>query len=442
MQRAHADSYVLETRRSAIGAVLPLLDHERFLPACFVSFMTVRGLMLLIPYAPVGDPLWYLTQAARLAQGHGYALDSGPTAYFPVGWSAFLAVFFKVFDATLAIAQLVDLTLAAATFFLVLAIARQTLRDEFVARLSVLLLAVYPNNIAYVAIPSTETFFTFLLLLTWLLWIRSASLAAAAICGVLLGLATLTKTQAILLPALFLVSDLLVAAVSRRTACRRCLAMCAALGITLLPWLYRNHAVFGEFPVLSTNGGMNLLLGNNALAGGGYTHDESILALIDFSGANEVQADRLAARLATDWVMAHPGDFVRLVPAKLFRLWAPDGEAVWVYELGYTRFAEFRVSFQTARLINQACYVAILAGFVIAPFTWRRRVGSYFLPGTQFGYLLAGYTTLTSLVVFGEPRFHFPVMPFAIMCTASVLALRLGGIYPSRAATPSSATQS
>jgi hypothetical protein len=98
-------------------------------------------LMILILYTPLDDTLLYLSAAAELSLGHSYALDRGPTAYYPVGWSALLAIFFKLFGPTLIVAQLVNLALAGATFFLVLAIARAAFQSQVVSRRSVLVLA-------------------------------------------------------------------------------------------------------------------------------------------------------------------------------------------------------------------------------------------------------------------------------------------------------------
>jgi hypothetical protein len=160
------------------------LGSPWFISATFTVFILIRVLVLLVPFTPTHDAEWYLSRSADLSEGGGYAVERGPTAYYPIGWPAFLAVFFKLLGTHLLIAQLVNLALAAGTFFLVLSIARTVFSDEFVARATVLFLTLYPNNIAYVAIPVTETFFTFVLLLGWLVWIRSASAGGAAVAGV------------------------------------------------------------------------------------------------------------------------------------------------------------------------------------------------------------------------------------------------------------------
>ena len=44
----------------------------------------------------------------------------------------------------------------------------------------------------------------------------------------------------------------------------------AAIAATIAPWSIRNNAVFGEFVLLSTNGGPNLWMGNNPDSTGFY----------------------------------------------------------------------------------------------------------------------------------------------------------------------------
>jgi hypothetical protein len=203
----------------------------------------------------------------------------------------------------------------------------------------------------------------------------------------------------------------------------RAATLCLTVALVLSPWIYRNHQVFGAFPVLSTNGGMNLLLGNNPSARGGYTRDDPVLARIDFSSGKEAQADSAAAHAAAEWIVQNPRRFLMLLPAKFIRLWVPDGEAVWVYQSGHAHYDERRSLFLSARYIDQAYYFFLISGFLAAPIVWRRLGGTYFPEWTVFGYGLAAYITILALITFGDPRFHFPVMPFAALHCSSIAVL-------------------
>ena len=80
----------------------------------------------------------------------------------------------------------------------------------------------------------------------------------------MLGIATLMASRALLLAILLLTGILL----NRRRPERRRRACALAFGILLVmvPWTVRNAKCFGEFIPLTTNGGINLYIGNNALA--------------------------------------------------------------------------------------------------------------------------------------------------------------------------------
>ena len=51
-------------------------------------------------WAPFSDAGWYHQAAIDLAHGFGYRAGELPTAYFPIGYPAFLAGLFLLFPAT------------------------------------------------------------------------------------------------------------------------------------------------------------------------------------------------------------------------------------------------------------------------------------------------------------------------------------------------------
>jgi hypothetical protein len=46
----------------------------------------------------------------------------------------------------------------------------------------------------------------------------------------------------------------------------------------LVPWWIRNQRAFGGFVPIANNGGVNLYIGNNPLATGGYRLDRAVMA--------------------------------------------------------------------------------------------------------------------------------------------------------------------
>lgn len=407
--------------RAAGAALVWLAEHPRFVPACFVAFLAVRlPLLFLIP-EPFSDGGWYVGRAAEMAITWRYAEQGIPTAFWPVGWPATMAGLFHVFGADLHVVFIANLLFASASFFLVVALGGQLLNSPVAGRIAALLLALYPNNAAYVALPLTETFFTFLQLLAVWLYVTRRTMAGLLLCGLVFGAATLTKTQTLLIPPLLLV--LHAAATWRRAPVARAVLHAApvVLGMALViaPWTLRNHQAFGEFVLVSTNGGVTLLTGNNPSATGRYSQMDPLFRDLDARRTvrNQIEIDREAKALAVAWIRENPDRFVRLMPMKLWRLWAPDGEAEWSWQAGFTGYEKWRTAFRTVRVTNQAWYVAILglcAGG-IALLAYRavklRRLDAdgrwAFVP-----LLLMLHVSAIAMVFSGQSRFHFPVMPF------------------------------
>ena len=400
--------------------------HSRaWIPACFALFVLLRlALILLVPVAPKSDAVQYFRLAEALGNGLGYIEHGMPSAYWPVGYPAFLGGLFALFGPRTLVGQLGNLALAAASFFLVLSLTRRIFRSETAARIAVLILALYPNNVAYPSLLMTETWFTFLVLAGCWCFMFGRGRWAVVLTGFIFGLATLTKPQTLVLP-LALIALALLGPEGRRDLRRQLLnaaVLYLALLATVLPWTARNYVALGAPVFVSTNGGVNLLIGNNPSATGGYMEEDALLAERGFTLADQVAADQRAKALAREWIAEHPRRALELMPHKALLLWAWDGEADWAYRIGFAGYQQAAGGFRAARVVNQVFYFAIIALFLISTFMLPRRLAQLTRPWVLFGYLFAIYTTLIALVIFGAPRFHFPVMPWIIMYASWVIA--------------------
>jgi hypothetical protein len=106
-----------------------------------------------------------------------------------------------------------------------------------------------------------------------------------------------------------------------------------------------------------------------------------------------------------------------LAPRKLWYLWAADGESEWGYEAGYSGYDEAVVWFRGVRVLNQVFYGLLLAGFAWSLMRIvrdrRLRTGWITIP-----VLVAGYTSVISIVFNGQSRYHHNVMPWIIILVA------------------------
>jgi hypothetical protein len=402
------------------------LISPAFLPICFAIYLVQRIAVLFVrPLEQSSDFLWYYQRATEILLGAGYAENGVITAFWPVGWPGFLAVLFGVTGPSVAAAQIANLVFSAGVFVLTDRLGTALFRDPRVGRAAVLILTFYPNQIGYVPLLSTEVFYELLLLLSIFLLMQECILPAF-LAGIVFGIETLTKTQSLLVPA-FIAAVVFVAAPSRQFLVRLTAAMCVVYVAALLviaPWSYRNYTAFGTFIPVSTNGGWTLLTGNNPEARGDYTPDTVLAEGISHDPARQVAMDQLSRARAVAWIKENPVDFLLLMPRKLVRLWAPDGEAEWFYQRGFRGYDNNVLLFRTVRVLNQAYYALVV--LLALPSVWlllRRRVPVS--PWAAVGVGLCIYTSLISLIFSGQSRFHFSLMPFIAMYAAWTLVRAL-----------------
>jgi len=418
-----------------------ILMHDRFPIACFAAALLVRLLWLgFVHPDPLSDFRWYFGQGQRLAAGQGYTVvDDGcplwergrplaapqPTAFWPIGYPLFLAGLFRLGGGAidpLLVAKLANLALY---FGLMAALAwctRRIFRSKLAGRIALVLLAFLPNHIAYVSITSSEILFAFLATLGVALLIRGREregvwLRLAA--GLVLGLATWTKPTAVLLPALVLG---VLHFRERGRLVRGAAVVYLALALTLVPLGVRNWRAFGRFVFVSTNGGINLVIGNmpGAYAPGVFWNRE-LTALVR-SETREVERDVRAKAMAIEWIRRHQLATLAALPGKFIALYWADVDG-----FGWNRAGDERLSKHPAwgplRLVSQLYYLAIVT---LALLSWRYRRR---FDGALYGVGVAMFihTTAVYLAFFGGARFHFSLVPWIAGYAAATLAAGLEG---------------
>ncbi|HEX8525691.1 glycosyltransferase family 39 protein, partial [Allosphingosinicella sp.] len=335
-------------------------------PAIFAGGLLLRLLLiLLLPQAPVSDGEYYVARAAELAAGLGYQEDGHPTAFWPVGYPALLALTMLPFGPNLVGAMLLNLLGAAAILALVLWFGRRLGNSEAAARLAALLYALYPAHIAYTGAPLNEVTSTALTMAAFALLLagrRKWTWLVAA--GFLFGLVTLMRPQVMLFPAGAIVALLIVYRdFAWRDAVKAMLAVHLALFATLLPWSARNAEVMGRFVLVSTNGGIALQAGANDLADGGHfaVYESPLEAQIGIPWeervSRQVELDARLKEMAWQWIGDNPGRWAALGLRKIYLLWHKDSDAFWLLKNGRPEMAG---PLTAAQWVNQLFYIVVL----------------------------------------------------------------------------------
>jgi 4-amino-4-deoxy-L-arabinose transferase-like glycosyltransferase len=320
-------------------SLLPLLNRLLRFPSigdkAWLIFWLFFGLALRLAWAlrfPVSlksDHLAYFQLATDMAQGH-----TGPGAYWPPGFSLFLAPFFMVLGNHRWVYELCALLLFIATYLLTFAIARR-IQGGLAARIAPMLVAIWPGYLTLSGINCKEVFLGVLVPATILFYLKASddcftngsgldsNLGPSSnpngsrfrwwyviVSGLCMGLATLTQPGYMLFPAVVFGFEI-VRGTSLLRSMGRTILFSLALIAAVLPWTYRNYLVFHRVVLVSTNGGSVFYRANNPLANGNYAAEGEVALPKD-----EFEADRLGYKMADEWIEHHPGDFAALMVKK------------------------------------------------------------------------------------------------------------------------------
>lgn len=394
-------------------------DTSLFSRGSLIALILVAGLLLRIAFIIlhqrplISDEREYHQLALNLIEIGTYAIDGEPTAYRPVGYPALVAAIYSVTGATPLTVKLAQALLDVGTAFLLFLLVPST--DVRRRILVVTVWSLYVPAILYTNFLLSETIFTCALVLFVYLIARAQlrSVFSSVVTGAILAILVLIKPSIALLAILLLPSCGKAKLPLHRIAL---MLLCAA--ILLLPWLMRNHRTLGTF-VLTTNAGINLLIGNNPDATGAYT--AHIADSIFHRSLAEPQRDSVAMQLAFGYIVAHPDRFLLNGVKKLAHLFTSEGGLlVWSFhpnpESRDERFANkyAAIPWPLIVLTNLPYMLVLLAGII----------GFLSSPRETLWYILAAIL-LTWLLVhflfFGGSRFHFPLMPFFTLYASTLV---------------------
>lgn len=353
------------------------------LPRLFVALAWSRE--------PVWDGHYYHLGAARIAEGLGYSEDVlrggvpvwRPWCHYPVGYSGFLALAYRLFGDGIRTAPLANAVVGA---LLAAVVHRLALRAMTLGRARVAggIVALHAGLIAYSAVLMSEVLCALLVFTAAWVGTRRATLGAAATAGLLLGLATLVRPASILAAPL---AVLLIPA-PRRFAVARAVVVVAAALLTVAPWTLRNCRVMDGCAFVSTNFGWNLAIG--ALTPNGRFHP---LRASDGCPVvtGQVQQDRCWAAVGRETIRRDPAAWLARIPAKLSQTYDHESFAIeYLREADPASWSEPRRVAGRALLggLHQLLLVAALLGGLSLPS--RRRLGAV-------GALVQGVLVLATL---------------------------------------------
>ncbi len=371
------------------------------------------------------DSLLYHLMAIGIRDNAHYVspFTGVPTALWPPGYPTFLAGVYSLFGVSVEAAKVTQAFLGALTVGALYVLGRQ-LFDRAAAGLAAILLAIMPGQIFFAGILWSEVLFTLLFVLTLIAVAALPSrpvrerLVWAAATGILITAAAYVRETGL--------SLIVVAALYWGWSLRSWLASVRYGGATallvvllIMPWAVRNTVQLDGFIVLSSSTGENFWRGHHEGATGGF---DSIDPLLDRSKprsepGGEADAHQRGIREGLQFLVRNPVEEVKLFGKKLRLLYQGDSIGLKRAEDGGRQpFLPDRVR-GVLSLLADVVYYAVLVFAGLAMIHWVRRGGSKpLLPVLTIIIVTLGYVAF-----WGDPRFHFPLMP--VFCILAGWAL-------------------
>ncbi|MFQ5512645.1 MAG: ArnT family glycosyltransferase [Candidatus Krumholzibacteriia bacterium] len=356
--------------------------------------LLANSLLAPIDYAgPDGETYeeggWEAATLGVFACGH-----SG-RAFWSPGWIATVAFVYKAAGHRPRAVRVFLVVLALGTALLTYFIARQ-LAGHRSALVAALLFPFSKLVFRYTTFYQYEVLLALLVTACGFLVLHHRSAGRAweparfAVAGLLMGWAALVSPR--VLAFVPLLALLLLRRHGRRPAITGILAATAGIAMVLVPWTIRNYRCYNDVIVTTTNGGINLYIGNNEHSTGGYhmpTPEERPPYHLDDSASWRREALRYMA--------AHPGRTAGRAVVKALRFWNPHyGDQFLVallFVAGWVRCVRWRGKRADAER----------AWVLAAPFA-----------------MMAVH-----MIFFVQPRYMIPVLPFAcIVAGAGVFGWR------------------
>ncbi len=441
-----------------------------------VLFAVAFTLRFVVAAWLAGEPVWdghyYDFGARRIAEGHGYSDDRivdghavwHPWCHYPVGYSAYLGAFYKLFGASHLTAHVANALVGGLSAVVVYLLAREAL-SPWRSRIAGALVALHPGLVLYGALAMSEPLSGLLVMAAF--WValvvarrRPHPLAGPAYGAIVLGVAALVRPQA-LLCAPFLALAIRRGRLTWKLGVAGALVACVLALVPVMPWTVRNCRVMDGCALVSTNAGWNLAIGAFPRATGRFEGLHSSDGCREVTG--QVQQDRCWLAYGLDHIRRDPLRWLGLVPAKLSYTF--DHESFQVEYLREARPSDRpearRVAWRNA-LTNAHRLLVAIAPLAFVAFALRSRAQTVLLaaivlaaafaftrdtpvfwplvlvtcvlawlpipgrpepvPALLMSVGLVATTALAHAVFFGEDRYHVAVTP--ALCLLAAAALR------------------
>jgi len=378
------------------------------------------GLLLRITFLYIspnkaleGDEIFYSETAMNVANGIGI-FGHNYISFWPPLYSCFLGILYKISSNYYFIGLMQSLLNLFSCFILFL-IGRKIFNNLNMFFL-ISFFIFYPEMIKQPSEFLSEDLFIFLFLTSLYfiyVYVENLKTFYGIIAGILIGLSSLTREIALyFIPFLFIWMFFIIQKdkKNKNEVLKRFLIIFLSTILTIFPWTLRNYFIFREIVPISTNIGVNLLIGNNPNATGEFmpvkincpkpkSFRDVPLSVV---ASMEYDLNRIASEQALDFIKSNPLSYIKLCFKRLFLFWSPP-----VRNINIDNFD----SETLFRIIWLLCYLIVLfTGFMGIIFSIKEKNKKAFLIILIFFY----YTGIHMLTV-STIRYRLPLIPLLMI---------------------------
>ncbi len=402
----------LKAFRLSYQAICIMPIYQWITLICLITVVIRIILIFVIANEQVSDFQEYHDFAKHIAAGDGYIRNGQPTAWFPIGYPMFLSVLYRVFGVHATIGQLANILLSLLIIICTYCIADKLFSSP-VAKISSLLLAIWPNFLAYTGLLCSDLLFTAFLIsmLAVMICINQNKCLPFILIGFLFAMATLTRTGI----ALFIIPVILYLFLNRddvpthKFSLRIAILIIASL-IIFAPWWIRNYQVFDRFIPLSTNGGFNFWLGNIQLA---QSNDPGAMDIL--WPDTEYDMSAYGYKIVWEHIKQNPLKFLNQIPIKIINLFILDISGWrWLQKGSDPKHFPFLI----ATGLSQIYYLLMIVCAGIGIFFTGKHFSKYFRMGHYLIAITFFYWIAIHCVFFGKDRYHLPLVPLIAIYAA------------------------
>lgn len=368
-----------------------------------VGFIMHALIAVACSIEPQSDALDYHNHALRLAENHEYTSNGMPTAYRPIGFPAMLSITYMITPSLNSgfILQSLMISITAFCIGLILLEFGVSQRSAlFGSGLYMLLPMAWIQSMTLMSEPLAIC----AMMIGIFLRVRHRHLAASGLEGMLWGLAILARPIMLFCAIGLFIYDLL----KSNRSLSHALAFFTCIILTLMPWMIRNANVMGS-PVIASNTGINLYIGNNPHANGSY---KTIPEMSMLDSLPEMQSNAMAMSKAMNHVLEHPMQSIIMIPKKIAYLFSSD--AYMPLQLMQASDASYR-----ERLIQLSPWtlLLIIPGYMVMLIGMSNMNTLVEHQTYSFIIVILLCMIIPCMVFFGSPRYHEPMIPFMLIAS-------------------------